>query len=254
MLSALRTRFGIPGLISVIALVFAMIGGAYATSDSGDGKGATASAKKSQKGPRGPRGPKGATGATGAEGPAGPAGAKGDKGDAGANGATGATGAQGPTGPTGATGNTGATGATGATGFSGFTTTLPSGQTETGTWAVGPLPAEETAQAAPISFSIPLAATIGGANAHAVPVDGPAPAGCAGGTASEPKADPGHLCVYAEVLTDAEYLGSLIGNPLLNIIKGGGGGSGAGISGAFVQIGATAAGGNGRGTWAVTAP
>ena len=32
MFSTLRTRFGIPGVISVIALVFAMFGGAYAAS------------------------------------------------------------------------------------------------------------------------------------------------------------------------------------------------------------------------------
>lgn len=104
MFSTLRTRFGIPGVISVIALVFAMIGGAYAASNSGDGKGATASAKKSSKGPRGPRGPKGATGAAGPAGPAGPAGAKGD---AGAAGATGPQGAAGPKGTEGAKGAAG---------------------------------------------------------------------------------------------------------------------------------------------------
>lgn len=254
MLSALRTRFGIPGLISVIALVFALVGGAFAANDlGGSGKDATASAKKkSLKGPRGPRGPKGATGEAGPAGPAGPAGAKGDKGDAGGNGAAGATGAQGPTGATGAAGSTGATGATGATGFSGFTATLPSGQTETGTWAVGPLPEKETAGFSPISFSIPLAADMPVANVHAVPIGGPAPVGCTGGTSSEPKADPGHLCVYASTLTDADFLGTLIGQSQFNIL--GPDNPGAGVSGAFVQIGATEAGGNGRGTWAVTAP
>jgi hypothetical protein len=51
MFSTLRTRFGIPGVISVMALVFAMLGGAYAAnSPSGGGK-ATASAK-AKKGPR----------------------------------------------------------------------------------------------------------------------------------------------------------------------------------------------------------
>ena len=33
MFSTLRTRFGIPGVISVIALVFAMLGGAYAANN-----------------------------------------------------------------------------------------------------------------------------------------------------------------------------------------------------------------------------
>jgi len=85
MFSTLRTRFGIPGVISVIALVFAMIGGAYAANNSAsDGK-ATASAK-AKKGPRGPKGPKGDTGPAG---PAGPQGAKGDTGATGSNGTNG---------------------------------------------------------------------------------------------------------------------------------------------------------------------
>ena len=46
MFSPLRNRFGIPGAISVIALVFAMFGGAYAASDNSGGGKATASAKK----------------------------------------------------------------------------------------------------------------------------------------------------------------------------------------------------------------
>jgi len=54
MLSPLRNRFGIPGVISVIALVFAMFGGAYAASNSGDGPTAsgkaTASAKRGKPG------------------------------------------------------------------------------------------------------------------------------------------------------------------------------------------------------------
>jgi len=151
MFSTLRTRFGIPGVISVIALVFAMFGGAYAASNSSGGGKATASAKAK----KGPRGPKGATGPAGAQGPAGLAGAKGD---AGANGANGAAGPTGPTGTAGAKGATGAAGATGATGFSGFTETLPSGKTETGTWSIGvPPTAEILSFYVPISFPIPLA-------------------------------------------------------------------------------------------------
>jgi hypothetical protein len=192
MLSPLRNRFGIPGAISVIALVFAMLGGAYAASNNSGGK-ATASAKAK----RGPRGPKGATGPAGPQGPAGAAGAKGD---AGANGAAGAAGEKGPTGPTGAkgaTGATGPTGATGATGFSGFTDTLPSGKTETGFWAVE----QDTdfASVAPISFSIPLAGTGAAyvlnpqqiANEEGEGFE----AGCTGSVES-PTAPGGVLCVY----------------------------------------------------------
>lgn len=94
MFSPLRNRFGIPGVISVIALVFAMLGGAYAASnDSGSGD-ATASAK-GKKGPRGPRGKTGKTGSQGPVGPQGPAGPKGDNGTNGSNGADGSDGTDG---------------------------------------------------------------------------------------------------------------------------------------------------------------
>jgi hypothetical protein len=95
---SLRNRFGIPGVISVIALVFAMLGGAYAASNNGGGK-AIASAKAK----KGPRGPKGATG------PAGPAGPVGSQGAAGANGKDGANGSNGSNGAPGAPGAAGKT-------------------------------------------------------------------------------------------------------------------------------------------------
>jgi len=88
---SLRNRFGIPGVISVIALVFAMLGGAYAASNSSGGGKATASAK----GKRGPRGPKGVAG------PAGPAGANGTNGKDGEKGAPGEKGAKGDSGTNG---------------------------------------------------------------------------------------------------------------------------------------------------------
>ncbi|HXS33765.1 MAG TPA: hypothetical protein VN758_08340 [Solirubrobacterales bacterium] len=90
MFSTLRNRFGIPGVISVIALVFAMFGGAYAASNSSGGGKATASKAK-----KGPRGPKGATGPAGPAGPQGPAGANGKDGTNGTNGSPGALGAPG---------------------------------------------------------------------------------------------------------------------------------------------------------------
>lgn len=93
MLSPLRNRFGIPGVISVIALVFAMLGGAYAANDNSGGDAtASAKAKKAKKGPRGPKGPKGDTGPAGPAGSAGPAGPKGDAGAAGSNGSNGSNG------------------------------------------------------------------------------------------------------------------------------------------------------------------
>src|SRR4051794_13200366 len=145
MFSTLRNRFGIPGVISVIALVFAMLGGAYAASNSSGGGKAAASAK-AKKGPRGPKGPKGDTGPAGPAGPAGPVGAKGDAGAAGTNGTNGVS-------PSGTAFGGEANGCkeggvkfvganttvacNGVKGQTGFTDTLPAGKTETGAWAIG---------------------------------------------------------------------------------------------------------------------
>jgi hypothetical protein len=111
----LNEPFGKAGVaIGVVALVFAMLGGAYAAS--GGKQTATASKskkhskKKSNAGLNGTQkkevkkisqteakkfataGPAGAVGAAGPAGPAGPAGAKGERGDTGATGAAGAAG------------------------------------------------------------------------------------------------------------------------------------------------------------------
>jgi hypothetical protein len=72
-----------------------------------------------QRGPQGPQGPKGDTGATGPQGPkgdTGATGAQGPKGDTGAQGPKGDTGAQGPAGPAGAQGPAGPAGAQGPAG------------------------------------------------------------------------------------------------------------------------------------------
>jgi Collagen triple helix repeat (20 copies) len=170
MLSPLRNRFGIPGVISVIALVFAMLGGAYAANDSGSGD-SKASASAVKKGPRGPRGPKGPAGPAGAQGPAGPQGAKGDTG---ATGKTGATGPQGPIGPAGADGT-----------FS--TDPLPPGEVLSGAWMVSS--AAVDLESVSISFPIQVDP------APQVHYQGEAPVFCPG-TAAAPEALPGHLCVY----------------------------------------------------------
>ena len=175
MFSMFKNRFGIPGVIAVVALVFAMFGGAYAANHPAGGK-ATASAK-AKKGPRGPRGK---------TGPAGPTGPQGSPGASGKDGATGPAGTAGATGATGATGLTGPTGPTG--------TTLPSGMTETGIWgARGPeglsslitwisfplrLPSEPTFHFVECSFTCTPTAE------------------CPSTLVSEPEAEPGQLCVY----------------------------------------------------------
>ncbi len=247
MFSTLRNRFGIPGVISVIALVFAMIGGAYAASNSGDGNGATASAKKAAKGPRGP---KGAKGATGAAGPAGPAGAPGAKGDAGAPGAAGEKGAAGANGTSGADGKTvlsgtatptAATGtigdfyietdvskmygpkaASGVNGGWGLGTdlkgkegspwtefgVLPSGQTETGTYAFSSPPMEfneESTAKAAVSFTIPVqpAPTLVFVGLS----EDKSAEGCPGfDGAGMPLAEEGTLCVYRQASLQSTHL------------------------------------------------
>jgi hypothetical protein len=222
MLSPLRNRFGIPGVISVIALVFAMFGGAYAATNSSEGGKATASAK-AKKGPRGPKGatgPAGPAGTAGPAGPAGPAGAKGDKGDKGDTGSAGAAGVS-PTGSEfvgtkaghcdeggvefkGANTTYACNGVNGVDGETGFTETLPSGKTETGAWTFSPIgvgPFENLAEIA-ISFTIPLATEIPGTNVHFEPEDySGAPGADCPGDVTTPTAKPGHLCVYTGFLT-----------------------------------------------------
>jgi hypothetical protein len=260
MFSTLRTRFGIPGVISVIALVFALVGGAYAANNSSSGGKATASAK-AKKGPRGPKGATGPAGPAGAQGPAGPAGAKGDAGANGSNGAKGATGATGATGAKGATGAAGAAGATGPTGFSGFTETLPAGKTETGTWSqlsngeFG-FPAAEVA----ISFPIPLAKASSEGHAFVftkkkTEEEEFGTSGCkweVSNLESRPEATPGTLCVFTSTEERADVEGAYFSTP-----------PGVVTFEAYGQTGAILLGVGGvkstslfqaAGTWAVTAP
>jgi hypothetical protein len=226
MRSMLRDRLGIPGVISVVALVFAMLGGAYAASGSGGGH-ATASAKP-KRGPTGPKGPKGATGPAGAQGGQGPAG---QIGPAGVNGGTGEKGA---TGAAGAPGTDGADGESvvstplpigdvncpvGGSEFEATSVTyacngkdgepwtaggvLPKGATETGGWAYGEITVhgengsgEKSGTAyVPLSFSVPLSEAIAPENVHFLNA-GETTADCSG-SSEDPKANEGHLCVYA---------------------------------------------------------
>ncbi len=224
MFSTLRNRFGIPGVISVIALVFAMFGGAYAASNSSGGGKATASAK-------GKPGPRGKTGKTGPAGPAGPAG---PQGPAGANGKDGANGTNGTPGSPGAPGQSvkaadepplgncgeqegvkltsvsgtnyvcdGADGEPGSPWAAGGT--LPVGSTETGAWDYAASPAVGAYTGgrvtATVSFPIPLAAALDASHVVFVRFFGPNPdpTHC-NGTPTQPKAASGYLCVYESIL------------------------------------------------------
>ncbi|HUC06736.1 MAG TPA: collagen-like protein [Solirubrobacterales bacterium] len=234
MFSTLRNRFGIPGVISVIALVFAMFGGAYAASNSSDGGKATASAKVK----KGSRGPKGATGPTGLTGLAGPTGAKGDKGEPGADGVSGGPGSTGPAGKSviaktfegteesddepceerggssfevqGSGAKTyacnGIQGEGGGGGGGGLPETLPPNKTETGVWdaSIPPHTGEQSTSFSTVSFNIPLVATPTWEYIPPPPETNPDPVHCPGDVES-PQAASGWICFYAAEQTNLSF-------------------------------------------------
>ncbi len=196
MFQAIRTRINAPTVVAVLALVFAMTGGAYAAkkyliTSTGQIK---PSVLKQLQGKAGKAGANGTAGAAGAAGPAGPQGPGGP---------------QGPQGPKGETGEKGETGPKGEDGTTGFTETLPSGKTLKGEWSVNddPAPGGFTHETTAVSFGIPLASV---PQAHYLREDGKEPffnettkkeeervsTECLGSGAS-PTAKPGTLCVYA---------------------------------------------------------
>lgn len=215
-------RASAPTVISIIALVFAMLGGAYAANKDSAGSEANASAKKVVKGPRGPRGK---TGPAGTAGPAGPAGAKGETGAAGSNGSNGTNGADGADGVNGEDGlsvistpippGEEACDELGGSEFeveeSGeqtfacngnpaeFPATLPGGVTETGFWALPSTASPEGGYLASVSFPIPLAGNIEGSKTLIEGVDPEVTFDehCEGAAAS-PTAESGYLCVYVK--------------------------------------------------------
>ena len=233
MFSTLRTRFGIPGVISVMALVFAMLGGAYAAQSNSGGSKATASAKAKKL-----RGPKGAAGPAGPVGPAGPAGPKGEKGADGTNGGEGLTGPAGTPGKSVELSEVEATnepaeepceerggvevevegsgdkqyvcnGIQGSGGGGGgLPETLPKGATLTGAWDAGvPEGLSPTGTVATaISFPVPLSAAPG---TVFVPAEGqgsnPDPVNCPG-TVEAPQAVSGWLCLYAEYMEGQSFI------------------------------------------------
>jgi Collagen triple helix repeat (20 copies) len=277
--------------IALVALIFALTGGAYAASSHGGSQRAQASAStgragsnpavaakksKSKGGARGPAGPKGASGPAG---PAGSTGPTGSTGPAGATGPAGPTGGVGPQGPQGAQGEKGIqgepgkNGTNGKNGTTGFTKTLPEKETETGAWAFEPVTALYERVA--ISFPIPLAAELPAEHVHfineraGVQVEEPGEktpiSSACPGTVHEPKATPGNLCVYAFTLhpetVEIEENGAPVevslfegwSNPGESRQAGESDPGGASTAGAMMNFRA-AEGATGFGTWAVTAP
>jgi Collagen triple helix repeat (20 copies) len=247
---SLRNRFGIPGVIAVIALVFAMFGGAYAASNGGGGK-ATASAK-AKKGPRGPKGPKGDPGPAGPQGPAGPAGAKGDTGAPGAAGQDGTNGKDGTSAE--ATSFAGSKGTCNegqggvevksakptayvCNGKEGpLIETFPSGKTMTGQWSY----ADAQGDAVSISYPFKLATAVATAKVIFLKEGEGETTDCPG-TAENPKASNGTLCIYDQkgpAEPAEQFLQEFFGTPWSSV---------AGATVLLIEQ-------YGYGTWAVKAP
>lgn len=256
----IRIQLNATTMVAIVALVFAMTGGAFAvTGHSAAKKNAKSKVVITNTKQISPKvlvqlkGAKGAPGATGASGAAGP------QGPAGAQGPTGAAGKEGPAGPK---GETGAPGKDGTNGTTGFTAKLPTGSAETGDWAIaGEASVANEQYVSPISFPIPLETA---PTAHFVSeeeiekreegkseAEGAAPAACPGSKAT-PAAEEGSLCVYSGPVENATYflffgVHVIFSNPQGSINT-------AGTSGTIVTAGSEAAGPVLRtGTWAVTA-
>jgi hypothetical protein len=319
MFQAIRKHLTPSTAIALVALVFALTGGAFAATGGG-GSHATLTAsvaKKKAKAPaRGPAGPKGATGATGPAGLAGPAGAAGAKGENGGNGKEGPEGKEGKAGTNGKNGKSvlaepaganckeggtsfevegtgtkesvcnGQKGEKGEKGEEGSPWTdggkLPSGATETGTWAYQVAPGTGV-ERYPISFPIQLSEPLNAASENSGHVQvvpalvqegkvGPGegelcegksgeelehcqapyeltPQDCPS-TAAEPTAKPGYLCIYEdgnlEGLDTPIYGG--VAYPQVDFEE-------STVAGVVLVLpeSEAKAGESGRGTWAVTA-
>jgi hypothetical protein len=200
MISMMRRHLTFANLVAVLALFFAMAGGAWAakhyiiTSTSQ----IKPSVLKKLRGPRGAQGAAGAQGATGTPGSAGTQGPKGEQGS------------QGPAGP--------------------LLDTLPGGHTLTGVWGTsgGEAEGNKDNSIVPISFAFPLAAAptlYYSNNDEEAPIELKAwsvtPSGTVTqltekefkaecpGTSSEPTAKAGFLCVYTDFEFGVSYESSL---------------------------------------------
>ncbi len=264
MLSPIRKRLTYVNVVATFALVFAMSGGAYAASKFliTSTKQIKPSVLASLKGKPGAAGTAGAQGAAGPAGPQGPAGANGKDGANGANGANGTSVAASAE-PAGANCKNGgsklvaASGTTyacnGENGQTGFTTTLPPGKSETGSWAFFGTATKEvvpgqTFGSDSISFNIPLKEA---PMAHIIAPGSGNPQGCTG-SASEPQAEPGNLCIFVANDFDIKQGGASAAYTLLAP-----GGSGeAGPMGTVIIAGPEENKGlfSAYGSWAVTAP
>lgn len=226
MFALLRNRLGIPGVISLIALVLAMAGGAYAakkyiiTSTSQ----IKPSVLKALQGKAGPAGAQGAPGTPGSQGAAGSAGKEGTQGLQGEPGEPGKAGKDGVSATT-ATLSVGnehcAAGGTEVKSASApayvcngspwaAEGTLPSEATETGSWggSISVTKEQEKGEEAvssmfPISFTLPLAEEPEFVYVKSEETK----EGCPGIVGGAPTAEPGKLCVYEKFAGGPVFIG-----------------------------------------------
>jgi hypothetical protein len=173
MISRIHSKLGTAGLVvAIVALIAALSGAAIAAG--GLSKQQEKQVKKIAKKYAGKPGP---------AGPQGPVGPQGGKGDPGAPGAPGADGDPGPKGDPGDPWTAGGV--------------LPSEETETGAWGVGP------AGVGFVSFSYNLPLTAAPTIKYLKKGEGET-AECPG-TVDEPEAEPGFLCIYTSEENEIEY-------------------------------------------------
>jgi|SRR6185437_9502112 len=239
MFSALRRRLTFANVAMTFALVFAMSGGAYAASKFviTSTKQISPKVLKSLKGANGKNGASGPAGATGTVGPQGPAGL------AGPAGTRGETGPAGPAGPAGATGKEGKTGKEGSPWTVGGT--LPHGESETGVWGLNATTKPNQEVQIPISFTIPLSASVDAAHVHLIGLGEGTPQGCAG-SAEKPEAEPGNVCIWGAV-SGMEFK-SILTSSAEDFSAG------AGKNGLLMETNVPIEGASGRGEWVVSGP
>lgn len=217
-------RFGTAGLVvAVIALIAALAGTAIAAG--GLTKKQEKQVIKIAKKYAGQDGTNGTNGTNGAPGEKGAQGEKGAKGDQGIQGIQGVKGDPGDPWTAGGV--------------------LPSGETETGAWGIF-----GDREYIYLPFNIPLETALSTSDLHYVNPAGEEKTGegafgtaenCKG-SAANPTAEPGHICIYAE--TEPASAGYTGGEFHIRVYK----------SGVNFLYEIPAEGGRGIGTWAVTAP
>ncbi len=216
MFGATLKRVSPATVLAVVALVFAMTGGAIA-------------AKKYLITSTNQISPAVLKKLTGKPGPAGPTGAAGQAGAKGTNGSNGTNGTNGKDGET------------------GFTQTLPPGESLTGVWSnnfIQPGSEALSVQYVPISFAFPTGKELTPADVHYIAKEAETGEGVCPGSIEEPEAEPGNLCIYTE--TEEVAPGAEISLAGFDIPKPGN----AGVVLKFTAKGIAIL----EGSWIVTAP